>query len=64
MILFIQVLLHRAAKRYRVEAPEFAEALTKLVREAPTRASPLRRQAEVPMPVDTDSRLHLMRVNP
>lgn len=60
----IQVLLHRAAKRYRAEAPEFAEALTKLVREAPTRASPLRRQAEIPMPVDTDSRLHLMRVEP
>lgn len=58
----IQVLLHRAAKRYRPDAPAFADALVALVREAPTRSSPLRRQTEVPMPVDADSRLHLLRV--
>ena len=58
----VQVLLHRAAKRHRSIAPELADAITTLLREAPTRSSPLRRQAETPMPVDVDSRLHLLRV--
>lgn len=58
----IQVLLHRTARRYRATSEELAEAITQLLREAPTRASPLRRQVEVPMPVDADSRFHLLRV--
>ncbi|MDR6661279.1 Cdc6-like AAA superfamily ATPase [Tardiphaga robiniae] len=58
----VQVVLRRAAKRYHLAVPQFAEALTSLLHEAPSPASPLRRQAEVPLPVDIDSRLHLMRV--
>lgn len=58
----VQVVLRRAAKRYNQVVPQFAEALTSLLHESPSPASPLRRQAEVPLPVDTDSRLHLMRV--
>lgn len=58
----IQLLLHRTARRYRPAMPELAESITDLLREAPTRASPLRRQAETPLPVDTDSRLHLLKV--
>lgn len=58
----VQVVLRRAAKRYRLIVPHFAEALTTLLHEAPSSSSPLRRQAEVPLPVDMDSRLHLMRV--
>jgi SpoVK/Ycf46/Vps4 family AAA+-type ATPase len=58
----VQLLVHRAIKRYRATFPEMAESLTTLMRESPTRASPLRRQSEVPLPVDTDSRLHLLRV--
>ncbi|WP_028351434.1 AAA family ATPase [Bradyrhizobium murdochi] len=58
----VQVVLRRAAKRYQQAVPQFAEALTSLLHEAPSPASPLRRQAEVPLPVDIDSRLHLMRV--
>jgi len=58
----IHVLLHRTARRYRAEASDFADAITSLLREAPTRASPLRRQVETPLPVDTESRLHLLRV--
>ena len=60
----VQVVLRRAAKRYQLSVPQFAEALTTLLHELPSPASPLRRQAEVPLPVDIDSRLHLMRVEP
>jgi SpoVK/Ycf46/Vps4 family AAA+-type ATPase len=58
----VQLLVHRAAKRYREDFPDMANSLAALLREAPTRASPLRRQSEVPLPVDSDSRLHLLRV--
>lgn len=58
----VQVVLRRVAKRYHQAVPQLAEALTSLLHESPSLASPLRRQAEVPLPVDIDSRLHLMRV--
>jgi Cdc6-like AAA superfamily ATPase len=58
----VQVILRRAAKRYHAFVPQFADALTSLLHESPTAASPLRQQAEVPLPVDIDSRLQLMRV--
>lgn len=58
----VQVILRRAAKRYHEAVPRFAEALSDLLRECPSPASPLRRQQEVPVPVDLDTRLHLMRV--
>jgi SpoVK/Ycf46/Vps4 family AAA+-type ATPase len=58
----VQLLLHRVVKRYRGAAPEMANTIAELLREAPTRASPLRRQSEVPLPVDTDTRLQLLRV--
>lgn len=58
----VQLALHRASKRYRDVAPRLAESVSALLREIPSQASPLRRHAEVPLPVDVDSRLHLMRV--
>jgi SpoVK/Ycf46/Vps4 family AAA+-type ATPase len=58
----IQLALHRISRRYRQFAPQLAESVGTLLREAPSQATPLRRQAEVPLPVDIDSRLHLMRV--
>ncbi len=58
----VHVVLRRAAKRYHPVQPQFADALTTLLYEAPSVASPLRGQADVPLPVDLDSRLHLMRV--
>src|SRR5262245_5776923 len=58
----VQLLVHKAAKRYRSELPDLAESLSALLHEAPTRASPLRRMADAPLPVDTDSRLQLLRV--
>jgi len=57
----VQLFLRRASKRYRTRQPELAEALTKLLREAPTRSSPLRKGAVAAIPVDTDSRLQLVR---
>jgi SpoVK/Ycf46/Vps4 family AAA+-type ATPase len=58
----IQLLLHKTVKRYKAANPGLADSLAALLREAPTRASPLRRQAEAPLPVDVDSRLKLLRV--
>jgi SpoVK/Ycf46/Vps4 family AAA+-type ATPase len=58
----IQLLIHRIAKKYRDTLPKMAEALISLLREAPSRSSPLRKQVDVPMPVDVDSRLQLLRV--
>jgi len=58
----VQLLLHRLVKRHRPNEATMADSLADLLRESPTRASPLRRQSEVPLPVDADSRLHLLRV--
>ncbi len=58
----VQAFVHRLARRHRDDRPELAEALADLLRESPTRASPLRRASETPLPVDLDTRLHLMRV--
>jgi len=58
----VQLLVHKAAKRYRGELPDVAERLSALLFEAPTRASPLRRETATPLPVDSDSRLQLLRV--
>jgi SpoVK/Ycf46/Vps4 family AAA+-type ATPase len=58
----VQLLVHRTVKRYRPDFPDMADSLAALLRESPSRASPLRRQSEVPLPVDIDSRLQLLRV--
>lgn len=56
----VQTFLHRIAKR--TGDPSLSAALVDLLRKRPTRASPLRRTAEMPLPVDTDSRFQLLRV--
>lgn len=58
----IQTLLHRFAKNRRESNPDLSKALTELLRQAPSLASPLRRQADVAVPVDVDSRFHLLRI--
>lgn len=58
----VQVYVRRLAKQYRDIAPEIAEALIGLLRDAPTRSSPLRKGADVALPVDTDSRFQLLRI--
>ncbi|MCK1656509.1 AAA family ATPase [Bradyrhizobium sp. 151] len=58
----VQVILRRIAKRYAPTIPEFADGLTTLLQELPTQATPLRQNADIPLPVDLDTRLHLLRV--
>lgn len=58
----VMALLHRFAKGYRDIAPSMANSLSALLRESPTRASPLRRQTEAVLPVDVDTRFHLLRI--
>lgn len=58
----IQMLVQRIARKTRAERPELSSSLTALLREAPSKDTPLRRMAEVPMPVDSDSRLHLLKI--
>ncbi len=57
-VLFLQ----RLARRFRRTDPELANSLVGMLREAPTRSSPLRRTTAVPLPVEDDSRLALVRV--
>lgn len=58
----IQLLIHRTSKKFKTELPELTEGLNLLLQEAPTRATPLRKQAEAPLPVDLDSRLQLLKL--
>ncbi len=58
----VQVVLRRAAKRYQAEAPHLSQALISILQEQPSSASPLRRQQDAPLPVDLDTRLHLLRI--
>lgn len=59
----VQLLIHRASKKFKGEHPKMTEDLISLLRESPTRATPLRKNSEVPLPVDLDSRLQLLKVD-
>lgn len=59
----VQTFLRRLARRHRAELPDLAAQLTQLLQEAPTRQSPLRREAMAPVPVDLESRLQLLRID-
>lgn len=56
----VHTFLHRIAKR--TDDPDLSAALVELLRKRPTRSSPLRRKAEMALPVDIDSRFQLLRV--
>lgn len=58
----IQLLIHRASKKYSEAFPQMTDALLALLKESPSRSSPLRKQMDTPLPVDLDSRLQLLRV--
>ena len=59
----VQLHIRRLAKRYRSQLPDVAERLQKLLRESPSRSSPLRGAdaGGATLPVDVDSRLELVR---
>ena len=54
--------LQRLARRLGRTEPELAADLVAVLRDAPTRSSPLRDSDGVPLPVENDSRLALVRV--
>lgn len=58
----VQTYVRRLVRRYQGELPAIAAELTELLQESPTRQSPLRRENAVPVPVDAESRLQLLRV--
>lgn len=58
----VQLYVRRLARRYQGAMPAVASQLTELLQEAPTRQSPLRREAAAPVPVDLESRLQLLRI--
>jgi SpoVK/Ycf46/Vps4 family AAA+-type ATPase len=58
----IQLLIHRASKKYKDDYPDMTAALLALIQESPSRSSPLRKHIDAPLPVDIDSRLQLLRV--
>ena len=58
----VHALLHRIAKRRRDIDPKLSMALIDLLRKSPTRASSLRRNTEMVIPVDVDSRFQLFRI--
>lgn len=58
----VQLLIHRTSKKFKTAYPDFTSTLVELLQESPTRSTPLRKQAEAPLPVDIDSRLQLLRL--
>ena len=57
----VQAFLYRIAKS-RDTDPEISKALIELLRKNPTKFSPLRDAGEVAVPVDMESRFHLVRL--
>lgn len=57
----VQTYVVRMARRYKKRIPELGERLTEIVKQAPTRQSPLRSETVAAIPVDRDSRLQLLR---
>lgn len=57
----IQLYVRRLTKRYQDQLPVLAGQLNELLQQSPTRQSPLRRENAVPVPVDQESRLQLLR---
>jgi SpoVK/Ycf46/Vps4 family AAA+-type ATPase len=57
----VRLLLRRLARRYQDSIPELADQMISLLRDAPTRSSPLRGESPASIPVDHDSRIQLLR---
>lgn len=57
----VQKYLARARRRYKDSEPELYEQLGALLREAPTRSTPIRKKGIPDIPVDTETRLPLLQ---
>jgi hypothetical protein len=58
----VQLLVGKVARKYQSVDAEFSNSLTALLRDMSNRSVGIRRDPTTPIPVDTDSRLHLIRV--
>ena len=58
----VHLMVYNLSKKYKESAPSFTDALVALLRESPTKTSPLRKHTDTPLPVDIDSRLQLLRI--
>jgi SpoVK/Ycf46/Vps4 family AAA+-type ATPase len=57
----VQTYILRMSRKYQPLLPDLANQLSQLVQDSPTRKSPLRSETLAAIPVDTDSRLQLIR---
>lgn len=57
----VQTYVLRLSRKYQKQVPELADELAQLLKDSPTRASPLRGEHVAAIPVDQDSRLQLLR---
>jgi len=58
----VNLLIHRFTKKYQDIYPEMVKGLRELLQESPTRSTPLRKYTDIPVPVDSESRFQLLRV--
>lgn len=58
----VHLFLSRLARRYRESEPDLSGEISTLLKNASSRSSGLRRETALPLPVDGDSRLHLVRM--
>lgn len=58
----VQLFLGKVARRYRMSEPDVASEINSILKNASGRSSALRRETAMPLPVDSDSRLHLIRL--
>lgn len=58
----VQLLIYNLTKKYKESVPTLADGLVALLRESPSKTSPLRKHTDTPLPVDIDSRLQLLRI--
>ena len=58
----VELYVRRLSRRLRKKKPEAAQQLDQLLADSPTRRSPLRQEAVAAIPVDRESRLHLVRL--
>ncbi len=59
----IQLLVQRFSKKYQKDYPDMVASLSELLKESPSKNTPLRKNNSLPLPVDVDSRLHLIKVD-
>ena len=60
----LQLVIRRVASTQREVNPDVADQLMKLLRDSPKAGSPLRKASVLPIPLDHDTQLRLLRIEP